>query len=409
MNGNLRRRLYSLSFIDEFGPVYAVYTLWFNDHGISTSQVSTLFLVWALISLSLEIPSGALADRVDRRRLIASAFAIRACGIAIWLVWPTVTGVFIGAALWATHDALASGSWEALIYEELANVGAADRYGPVMARIGQFSNLGVASGTVVGALLLQVDVGVVYLGWLTVAAHAGSIALVMSLPDVRAEPVTQESGGVDDSAWRDWLTTMRQGLREARHTAVLTRLIGIGALLEGLFLIDEYIPLLTRARGGADDVAPLIVLVVWIALLLGDEMAARRPALPGYALGLALIAGMAVTALAFVGEAVWALALIAIGYAVMETVWITTDARLQERTNDSTRATVTSVRGFGSACVSMAMFAVIGFLADGDNPTPGLLAMVAVIAGVGVLITRWLPPAMTTAAISDREPRTPAS
>ena len=85
-HARLRRRLYLLAFVDEFGPVYAVYTLWFNDNGISTSQISTVFLVWAAIGLLLEIPSGALADRVDRRHVLASAFGIRAVGIGLWLV-----------------------------------------------------------------------------------------------------------------------------------------------------------------------------------------------------------------------------------------------------------------------------------------------------------------------------------
>src|SRR5690606_32963018 len=47
--GGLRRRLYALSFVDEFGPVYAVWTLWFNDNGITTSQISTVFILWAAI------------------------------------------------------------------------------------------------------------------------------------------------------------------------------------------------------------------------------------------------------------------------------------------------------------------------------------------------------------------------
>ena len=47
---------------------------------------------------------------------------MRAAGIGIWLVWPTFTGVIVGAVLWATHDALASGSWEALIHDELTAI-----------------------------------------------------------------------------------------------------------------------------------------------------------------------------------------------------------------------------------------------------------------------------------------------
>ncbi|MDH3681676.1 MAG: hypothetical protein OEV40_17205, partial [Acidimicrobiia bacterium] len=322
-------------------------------------------------------------------------------------VWPTLTGVFIGAVLWATHDALASGSWEAMIHDELTAVAAADRYGPVMARIGQFSNLGVAAGTAVGAGLLRLDVGLVALGWITVAAHAGSIALVTSLPDVRWVTGTASDG--DRSARSPvgaWWATLRTGLAAAGRESAVGRLLVIGALLEGLFLLDEYIPLLSRARGAPDAAAPVIVLVVWIGLLLGGEVAARRPALPGSLLGLALVAATGLTALSLIGDAVWALALIAVGHAALETVWITSDARLQERATRATRATVTSVRGFGSACVSMAMFAVIAMLSDGDDPTPGLFVLVATLAAAGLLIVRWLPPqaAVPATIAADRRP-----
>ncbi len=389
----LRRRLYLLAFVDEFGPVYAVYTLWFNDNGISTSQISTVFLVWAAIGLTLEIPSGALADRVDRRSVLASAFGIRAVGIGLWLMWPTFTGVLIGAALWATHDALASGSWEAMIHDELTAIGAERRYPKVMARIGQFSNLGVAAGTMLGAGLLRLDVGLPALGWITVAAHAGSITLVATLPDVTW--VTRGSGhreGIEaTSPYAAWWTTLRHGVAEARHTPLVARLIVVGAMLEGLFLLDEYIPLVVRDRGGSDSSAPIIVFVIWVGLLAGGEIAARHPDLPGRMLGTGLIIGSGVMALAFVADSVWSLALVGFGYCTLEMTWIAADARLQERTPSATRATVTSVRGFGSASVAMAAFAVVAVLSDGDDPTPGLFVMLAAIGIAGFLIIRWLP------------------
>jgi hypothetical protein len=165
----------------------------------------------------------------------------------------------------------------------------------------------------------------------------------------------------------------------------------VGALLEGLFLLDEYLPLLTRARGGADASASIIVLVVWIGLLIGGEVAARRPDLSGRALGSSLVVGCAVMAVAFAADSVWALGLVAIGYGALDTTWIATDARLQERADPAARATVTSLRGFGSATVSMIAFAVVGALSRGDDPTPGLLVMVAALAAAGALVARWLP------------------
>lgn len=409
----LKQRLYLLAFIDEFGPVYAVSTLWFNDNGITTGEISTAFLAWAVFALVLEIPSGALADRVDRRRLLAAAFTIRATGIAIWLLWPTFTGLIIGAALWAAHDAAASGSWEALIHDELSAVDEADGYQTVMARIGQFSHVGIAAGTLLGAALLRLDVDLVTLGWITVAAHAGSVTSVLLLPDVRWVVGTgpPHAGAVEASvgtgpvagpiltdvesatgSFGGWWRTLRHGIRDARHTPTVTRLVVVGAMLEGLFILDEYVPLLARARGGADSAAPVIVFVVWLGLLAGGEVAARRIELSGRVLGCLLIVSVGITTIAFVTTSVWTLMLIGVGYGALETTWIATDARLQERAPATTRATVTSVRGFGGAAVSMTAFAVIGVMSNGDDPTPGHFVVLGALVVAGLLVIEWLPP-----------------
>ncbi|MEL6981093.1 MAG: MFS transporter [Actinomycetota bacterium] len=424
----LRRRLHGLSFVDEFGPVYAVYTLWFSDNGITAGQLSTVFLIWAVVALALEIPSGALADVVDRRRLLAVAFAIRAVGIGLWLVWPTLTGIIIGAVLWAIHDALASGAWEAMIHDQLSALGAADRYGPMMARIGQFSHLGVAAGTLLGAALLQADVDLVVLGWLTVAAHAGSITLVATLPAVGQTDLPDEDEDEDDdevdtdtdtavrAAGRPvvavapigvgdrssdespgpsgWLTTLRAGVRQAGTDPLVLRLVAVGALLEGLWVVDEYLPLVSRVQGGSDAAAPILILIVWIGLLAGGEVAARRPEIGGRLLGPALLVGTAIMVLALAAGQVWALALVAVGYAALETTRVVADARLQARTRGEVRATVASVRGFGAAAISMAMFVIIGAMATGDDPRPGLYVLLGVLAAVAVLTARWVPGTM---------------
>jgi len=390
-SGGLRRRLYLLAFIDEFGPVYAVFTLWFSDNGISTSDVSTVFLVWAAIALALEIPSGALADRVDRRRVLASAFGIRALGIGLWFVWPTFLGALAGAALWATHSAIASGSWEAMIHDELTSIGGERHYPKVMARVSQFSNLGVAAGTMLGAGLLQIGVGLPALGWITVAAHAGSITLVSRMPDVRWVAHGDDPEHRPGWSYAAWWATLKAGLRQARQAPLVAKLIAVGAMQEGLFVIDDYIPLVTRQRGGVDWNASIVVLIVWIGLLAGGELAARRPNLSSGMLGTTMVIGSAVMAVALLLDRVWPLVLIAIGYGAFEATRIASDARLQNRLPTATRATVTSVRGFGSASISMAAFVLVGLMSDGDDPTPGLLVIISITAVAGILIIRWLP------------------
>ncbi len=388
-SGRLKARLYGLAFVDEFGPIYAVYTLWFNDNGISTSQISYAFILWAVVTLVLELPTGVLADRVDRRYLLVAAFAIRAAGLTIWLLWPTLPGLLVGTALWATQDALASGAWEATIHDQLRAVGSADRYGVIMARVSQSSHLGVAVGTLVGAGLLRLDVSLVVLGWLTVAVHAGSITLTASLPFVDPNP---ESEGEPVSDEPDsWWATLRAGLVAARRQVVIGQLLVLGALIEGLFLFDEYLPLLARDRGGADDAAPIIILVVWLGLLAGGELVARAPGLSGAKLGSLVLVGAIVASGAIGSGLVWPLALVAVTYIGLEATVIVADARLQERADPAVRATVASVRGFGAASISMVILAIIAVTSDGNDPTPGLHVLAGALAVTALGLMVWLP------------------
>ena len=66
----LTATLYGYSFLDEFVLLYPVYTLLFSDTGLSVWQISSLFVLWSVTGVVLEVPSGAWADAVSRRMLL---------------------------------------------------------------------------------------------------------------------------------------------------------------------------------------------------------------------------------------------------------------------------------------------------------------------------------------------------
>lgn len=392
---SLRTRLYSLAFVDEFVPFAVLFTLWFDDNGVGVAQLSIVFVMWATAVLVLEIPSGILADRVDRRRLLATAFVLRAVGITVWLIEPSLTGLVIGGALWAIHEAVASGAWEALIHDELEGVGAERDYGVVIARVGQFSNGGTAAAALVSTPLLGLGLDLAALGWLTAAMHAVSLAIVLSLPDVRWVVDRSRRAAGDDGA-----TTM--------STRSVFRLLGqrsvgiavlVGAFIGGLAIIDEYVPLLARERGLDDTWIPLVFLSVWIGLLVGGEIAARQPTIGPSLLAVLVAIGSVGTAVALVTDTIWTLPLMAIAYAAIELTWVAADARLQARVPAHIRATVTSVREFGVGGVAAIALAAIGVMADGDDPTPGLLPVAAALGAVSLLVAR-LPRRLAAPAAS---------
>lgn len=396
---SLRTRLYSLAFVDEFVPFAVLFTLWFDDNGVGVAQLSIVFVMWATAVLVLEIPSGVLADRVDRRRLLAAAFVLRAVGITVWLIEPTLTGLLIGGALWAVHEAVASGAWEALIHDELEAVGAEREYGVVIARVGQFSNGGTAGAAVVSTPLLGLGLDLAALGWVTAAMHAVSIAIVLSLPDVRWVVERSRRAAADDGTAA---TSTRATLHLLRQRAVGIPVL-VGAFIGGLAIIDEYVPLLARGRGLDDTWIPLVFLSVWIGLLVGGEIAARQPMIGPMVIAVLVAIGSVGTGIALVTDTIWTLPLMAVAYAAIELTWVAADARLQARVPAHLRATVTSVREFGVGGVAGIALAVIGLMADGDDPTPGLLVVAAALGAVSLLVAR-LPRRLAEPDVSPLEP-----
>jgi hypothetical protein len=394
----LKRQLYGLSFINKFAPIYALFTLWFIDNSISIADLSMVFILWSILGLALEVPSGALADIVDRRVLLGAAFALRATGIALWLISPSLPGLIVGAVLWSMHDALTNGAWEALIHDELDAIDQAHRYGVVMARIDQFSNLGFGGSTLLAGALIGLGTSIEAVGWVNVAVHGVSIVLVLRLPDVRWV-TTDDNASVPGG----WWATLRAGTSAARRNPVLLRLMLIGSVIGGLMMVDEYLPLLARFNGASDATVPLIVFVVWLGLIAGGELAARRPNIASPTLASLVLGGTAIMAVAIAFESPWALMAIGIGYAPVQAAWVIADARFQAAAPSATRATATSVRSLGVGLISAAAFVMVGLLATGDDPSPGLHWVIGLLALSAFAIPATVPKGAPTAQPSATE------
>ena len=130
----LTTTLYGYAFLDDFVLLYPVYALLFSDTGLTVWQISSLFCLWSLTGVLLEIPSGAWADAVSRRLLLWFGPLLTAAGFALWVLAPSYWVFALGFVLWGAKGALGSGALEALVYEELDRLGAAARYGAVMGR-----------------------------------------------------------------------------------------------------------------------------------------------------------------------------------------------------------------------------------------------------------------------------------
>ena len=108
---------------------YPVFTILFLDYGLTIEQFSLLNTVWALTIVLCEVPSGALADIIGRRRLIVTTSFLMVAEMALICFVPLGNGALIftvfliNRILSGLAEALASGADEAIAYDSLAAEG----------------------------------------------------------------------------------------------------------------------------------------------------------------------------------------------------------------------------------------------------------------------------------------------
>ena len=134
---------------------YPVFTILFLDFGLTVAQFAILNAVWAATIVIAEVPSGALADIIGRKRLLVFATLTMVVEVGIISFAPTsdLSLVFylflINRILSGLAEAAASGADEALAYDALKDQGNPNDWGRVLEILARFQSLGfiIAMGT----------------------------------------------------------------------------------------------------------------------------------------------------------------------------------------------------------------------------------------------------------------------
>jgi len=328
--------------LSELVPLYPLYALLFTDHGLSEAQISGLFALWSVASVVAEVPAGALADRWSRRGVVVLAGVLQAVAFAVWTAAPGYAAFAAGFLIWGLSGALVSGASEALVYDGLAALGAADSYARVNGWMVS-AELLVQVPTAFAASVLFALGGYTLVGWVSAAVCLAAAALALRFPEA--------SRTADDEDDVPLLEGVREALRPALRWAVLA-----AALVGGLDAVEEYFPVLASDWGVATSAVPVAVLCIALAGAAGAAFGGRAERLPTRWLLGALVAAAACLA----GAAVWArpaaLVAVAVFYGLYLAVLVVVEARLQARITGPHRATITSVAGVGIELSALLVF-----------------------------------------------------
>jgi MFS family permease len=353
-------------------PLYPLYALLFVDTGLSAAQISALFAVWSAVGVLGEVPSGALADRFSRRSCLVAAGVLQACGYAGWILLPSFAGFAAGFVLWGLAGVLVSGAREALLYDGLAAVGAGEQYARVNGWVTAAELLAQLPAAAAATVLYAVG-GFPLVGWASVGVCLAAAAVASRLPE---QP--RRSGSDDDPDDElGYFATLRVGLAVAAHRPGVRAVLVAVALLGAFDAVEEYFPLVVAGWGVPTALVPVVDLPIVLAGVVGAALAGRAARLRPVMLAVVLAGAMLLFGIAGFGGLPAGVAAVAVFYGAFRCVLVVVDARLQERIDSRSRATVTSVAGVGT---DIATFGLYAGWAIGAAPLVAVLGVLVAVA-----------------------------
>lgn len=224
-NQNLcNNNLFYLKFLSVFRALYFMVPVWVSMElrYISLTQVAIIDIVILLSALLLELPTGALADLIGRKKSISISFAISALAYFLFayansFYWFLIAGLGFGLG-----DALLSGSLEALVFDTLKQNRKEHTFSEVNNKNSLIFNYSIFVAIILGGLIFEkfYHLPSVLTGLAMIAA--GVVSLQFIEPDVDSEKFTL----------KNYLLQTRMGFKElfknkqARDISIFYILVG---------------------------------------------------------------------------------------------------------------------------------------------------------------------------------------
>ncbi len=138
---------------------YPVFTILFLDYGLSLEQFALLNTIWAVTIVLAEVPSGALADLLGRKRLLVATSLLMVMEMSIIALVPLGNGTIIFIAflinriLSGLAEAMASGADEAMAYDTLVESGLEKEWPRVLDIQMRMQHVGYIFAMTIGAVV----------------------------------------------------------------------------------------------------------------------------------------------------------------------------------------------------------------------------------------------------------------
>lgn len=168
---------YIYRFFASFDITSGIWVLYLAHKGMSLAQIGLLESIFHMTGVITEIPSGAVADLIGRKRVLVLGRIMSLVSAVVMLFSNTFIGFAIGFVLSAWGYNFNSGSEEALVYDTLKEIEREDEYLRVNSKLNLIIEIAQGLAVFIGGLLAEQNFTLSY----TVAILVSITALGISL------------------------------------------------------------------------------------------------------------------------------------------------------------------------------------------------------------------------------------
>ncbi len=393
LSGNPRRFILFTVFYNA-RAYYPVLAILFLDLGLTLDQFVLLNLIWATTIFLFEVPSGALADTIGRRKLLIISAGLMVLEMLCLLLAPRHGGAVLFALcisnriLSGLSEAFASGADEALAYDSLPENEHADAWDRTLAAAMRWRSAGFVIAMILGGLLYDPTIlnRLLPAGFqlTTEVAHRLPVAIVLGQALIclfitlrMVEPpteVTHVEGNTCRNAVRLTLQTARWVFTNPHTLVIIVVGLSIDSIARNLATINSsYYRLIELKEWTYGIVGASIGVLGWFVPTISQKLNNRF----GTLTNLAFAAVITLICLAAISQA-WPIYGLLPAMLLMTTLGFlsfTVSRALHGETDSSMRATVLSVKGLafnlGYGLFSLGFSQLLGHFPD--HPTGAAL------------------------------------
>jgi MFS family permease len=234
LSGNIYR-LYLIKIAKWFSLIMPIVVLFFQENGMTMTQIFWLKSVYSIGIVAFEIPSGYFADILGRKKTLVFGTLLVTLGFSFYGFSTEFWQFLIAELVLGIGQSFISGADSAMLYDTLKHDGNEKKYLKYEGRVISVGNFSEAIAGILGGLLATISLRTPYFAQIVIAAIAIPAALTLIEPPNR---------DIRKSSMRDIFNVLHHTLIEhskLRNFILFSSLIGTATLTFAWFMQPLFI------------------------------------------------------------------------------------------------------------------------------------------------------------------------